>query len=163
MLLINSLLTWLWELKEKKENGKTWKRANKVWKGIFTNERVWIATRARSRKVPSRVCISRKVKLSTWMRLCVRRLIEDVLLPCYERRMTSREGERRTIYARFYRARQGIRERERERGRQLIREGTEREGKRFHTGYPLEGSGARDSHRRHARVACRYKRRRSYY
>lgn len=54
------------------------------------------------------------------------------------------------------------REREREKDGELIREGAEWEGERFYTGYPLEGSGARDSHR-HARAACRYKRRRSYY
>jgi len=54
------------------------------------------------------------------------------------------------------------RERERRGEGELIREGAEWKGERFHTGYPLEGSGARDSHRRHARsVARRRKRRRS--
>jgi len=41
-------------------------------------------------------------------------------------------------------------ERERERERELSKR-AEWKGERFHTGYPLEGSGARDSHRRHAR------------
>lgn len=55
-----------------------------------------------------------------------------------------------------------MREREREGEKERARrERAEWEGERFHTGYPLEGSGARDSPRRHARVACRYKRRRS--
>lgn len=79
-------------------------------------------------------------------------------------RRTKRENERK-------RATPSERENERimqekrreEKGeRELIWEGAEWKGERFHTGYPLEGSGARDSHRRHARsVACRHKRRRS--
>lgn len=99
------------------------------------------------------------------MNATARRFIEDALLRRYERRamLVGREGggwdRGRSIRSR---EKDRAREREREKDGKLIREGAEWEGERFYTGYPLEGSGARDSHR-HARAACRYKRRRSYY